>query len=254
MQRKPKDVPLNLIQILPPKDGSSPSTRYNPASGHFKIQIDAEESSRWMRWLEHVLAGVAAILSSIGAITHHSVVYGKRAITSVRTFFKVITTWFVMLLRKGGRGTVFISTKLANLFQTVGQQIQAVAKKPTLPRRPRPQPVISETRDILRTEHNTQLIDEVHALRDQLSAHRNELVQVTAQMSELKALVSSQQQVLIHLGKELEAAEKKIPPTERTTPRKAKSKSTKSTKLKKSESPESPNSPTPPHIGIETHH
>ena len=101
------------------------------------------------------------------------------------------------------------------------------------------------------TEHNDELINEVHALRDQLSAHRNELVQVTAQMSELKALVSSQQQVLIHLGKELEAAEKKTSPPERATPRKTKSKTTKSSKLKKSESPKSP---TPPHFGIETHH
>ena len=249
MQRKPKDSPLNLIQILPPKDGAPPSTRYNPASGHFKIQIGAEESSRWMRWLEQVLAGVAAVLRSIGAITHNSFHHGKRAMTSVGMVLKVMTTWFVMLVKKGFQGTVFTSTQITTLFQRVGQQIQAVIRKARLPKRQKPQPVIRETKDVLMTEHNDQLIGEVHALRDQLSAHRNELVQVTAQMSELKALVSSQQQVLIHLGKELEAAEKKASPP-RATPRKTKSKASKSTRLKKSESPESP----PSHIGIETHH
>ena len=251
MQRKPKDSPLNLIQILPPKDGAPPSTRYNPASGHFKIQIGADESSRWMRWLEQVVAGIASVLRGIGSITHNSFYHGKRAMTSAGMALKVMTRWFVMFMKKGFQGTVFISTKLAALFQRVGQQIQAVSKNAQSPKRPRPQPVIIETRDVQMTEHNDQLISEVHALRDQLSAHRNELVQVTAQMSELKALVSSQQQVLIHLGKELEAAEKKTPPPERATPRKAKSKATKSTKLKKSESPKSP---TPPHFVIETHH
>ena len=251
MQRNSKDSPLNLIQILPPKDGASPSTRYNPASGHFKIQIGAEESSRWMRWLAHVVAGIAAVLRGIGSITHNGFHHGKRAMTSAGMALKVMATWFVRLMRKGGQGTVFISTKLATLFQRAGQQIPVVAKKARSPMRPRPQPVIIETRDVHMTEHNDELIHEVHALRDQLSAHRNELVQVTAQMSELKALVSSQQQVLIHLGKELEAAEKKTPTPERATPRKTKSKATKSTKLKKSESPKSP---APPHFGIETHH
>ena len=251
MQRKPKDSPLNLIQILPPKEGAPPSTRYNPASGHFKIQIGADESSRWMRWLEQVVAGIAAVLRGIGSITHKSFHHGKRAMTSAGMALKVMTRWFLMLMRKGGQGTGVISARLATLFQRVGEQIQVVPKKTGSPKRPRPQSVIIETRDVHMTEHNEQLINEVHALRDQLSAHRNELVQVTAQMSELKVLVSSQQQVLIHLGKELEAAEKKTPSPERATPRKTKSKATKSTKLKKSESPKPP---APPHFGIETHH
>ena len=251
MQRKPKDSPLNLIQILPPKDGTPPSTRYNPASGHFKIQIDAEESSRWMRWLEQVVAGMAAVLRGIGTITHNIFLQGKRAITGAGMALNVMTRWFVLLIKKGFQGTVSMSTQLATLFQRVREQTRGVAKNARSPMRPRSQPVIRETRDVQMTEPNSQLINEVHALRDQLSAHRNELVQVTAQMSELKALVSSQQQVLIHLGKELEAAEKKASTPERATPRKTKSKVTKSAKLKKAETPKSP---APPHFGIETHH
>ena len=132
MQRKPKDSPLNLIQILPPKDGASPSTRYNPASGHFKIQIGAEESSRWMRWLAHVVAGIAAVLRSIGSITLKSFHHGKRAMTFAGMALNVITRGFVMLMKRGFQGTVFTSTQLATLFQRVGEQIRVCGQECTV--------------------------------------------------------------------------------------------------------------------------
>ena len=105
-----------------------------------------------------------------------------------------------------------------------------------------------ELRNVRTIEQRDELLQEVHALRDQLSAHQDELVQVTAQMGELKALVLSQQQVLLHLGKELEAAEKKTPPLERLTPRKTKS---KASKPKKSESSEMPSQPA---LATDAHH
>ena len=78
------------------------------------------------------------------------------------------------------------------------------------------------------------LIEEVHALRTQLTTHQDELIRVTAQMEELKALVSSQQQVLLHLGKELEATERNESSSEKFPVRK-----TKPAKPDKSESSDS---------------
>ena len=95
----------------------------------------------------------------------------------------------------------------------------------------------------LQRERNKQremLIEEVHALRTQLTNHQDELIRVTAQMEELKALVSSQQQVLLHLGKELEATEKHESPPENLTVGKTDPHVAKPTKPNKSESKTSP--------------
>ena len=64
-------------------------------------------------------------------------------------------------------------------------------------------------------------------------SHQEELIRFTAQLGELKALVLSQQQVILHLGEEIEATEKKEIPSEKSTLRKTKSRSTKSSKTQK---------------------
>lgn len=46
--------------------------------------------------------------------------------------------------------------------------------------------------------------DAVTALRGELAAHRQEVIRLSAQVQELKSLLGAQQQVLVHLGKELE--------------------------------------------------
>lgn len=48
-------------------------------------------------------------------------------------------------------------------------------------------------------------LDEVLALRSELSAHQQEVARLSAQLQELKSLVGSQQHVLVYLGQELEA-------------------------------------------------
>jgi hypothetical protein len=47
-------------------------------------------------------------------------------------------------------------------------------------------------------------LDAVAALRGELAAHRQEVIRLSAQVQELKSLLGAQQQVLVHLGKELE--------------------------------------------------
>ena len=79
MARKIKESPLNLIQILPPKNGQSPSKPYSLASTHFKLQIDAEEPTGWMLLLARVVAGTAYLFRSIGSVRQSGFDQGQRA-------------------------------------------------------------------------------------------------------------------------------------------------------------------------------
>ena len=86
--------------------------------------------------------------------------------------------------------------------------------------------------DLPRKLEHDEILLEVHTLQDQLTAQRNELTRVNVQMSELKALALSQQQVLLHLGKELESLESKTVRQDKPTPKKSKSRSVKASKSK----------------------
>lgn len=230
MIRKSKETPLNLIRILPYDKGPSLSKLPRAASGPFRIRIDVAETSRWTLWLDRVFVCFQAVLHGLGKVGQWSFHQMKR----------VITTWPIFCLQKIGQLAKFLGTQFINLAKAGGRGIQGAASQAWTsmmePRKPRViEPVNKE-----RIRQREALIEEVHALRTQLSAHQDELIRVTAQMGELKALVLSQQQVLVHLGKELEATEEKETSSEKMTPRKAKIRPTKSAKPKKSESPEAP--------------
>lgn len=251
MSRKPKDSPLNLIQILPPKHGDSTSNPYNPASAHFKIQIDAEEPSRWISWITRVVSGIAVVLNGTGKIVQWTLNQAKRASALAGMGVKLLTEWMILVMKTIAKGTIRCALTLVNLSKHVGCRIQGSARQAWRKKRQRSHRSVAEPKDGQTDEQRDELLQEVHALRNQLSAHQHELAQVTTQMGELKALVLSQQQVLLHLGKELEAAEKRAAAQDRVSPRRTRNKTTKSVKSKK---PESPKPPLQPHLGVETHH
>ena len=94
------------------------------------------------------------------------------------------------------------------------------------------------------TLERDELLWEVHAMHDQLTFQKKELTRVNVQISELKALALSQQQVLLHLGKELESSDTKQSKTEKSPSKKSKFRSNKASKSKplSSESTTSPKS------------
>jgi len=228
MSRRTKESPLNLIRILPPQERASPSHKYNPSSTHFKLKLDGEEASRSWISLGGLVGVLEMILRGIGEI-------GPWTLQQVRTVIHWGThrIWRIgQMVKPLGGQFKKPARRLSGGIQSSGKQVWSEltqAKKPP----------VSESIQRERSKQREMLIEEVQALRTQLTTHQDELIRLTAQMEELKALVSSQQQVLLHLGKELEATERNESPPEKLTIRKTKPRGSKPSQPDKSESPES---------------
>jgi hypothetical protein len=228
MSRKTKESPLNLIRILPPKEGgASPSHKYNPASTHFKLKLDGEEASRSMLslgWLVGLFDSMFRGIGRLGSWILHQV--------------KSVIHWCAQGILQIGQLTQFLVERTIKPARKLSGGIQSSGKQLWNDITPGKKPPVSESILKERSKQRETLIEEVHALRTQLTTHQDELIRVTAQMEELKALVSSQQQVLLHLGKELEATERNESPPEKLTIRKTKPRGSKPSQSDKSESSE----------------
>lgn len=251
MLRKTNDSPLNLIRILPPREGASRSNRYNPASTHFKIQLDADEPKEIGPWFGGVPVWIKAVVDLVNKIGRWNVNQVKRIAHFIGTVVSVITRGFVLGVLKIGQFIKFFGRSSMNLARQIGGWVGSAVGQGWPRMTEGKKPFTNDSIQRERSKQREMLIEEVHALRTQLSTHQDELIRVTAQMGELKALVLSQQQVLLHLGKELEATERTENPSERFALRKTKPRAAKSAKPKKSESSE-PMAPTqfelgPPH-------
>lgn len=83
------------------------------------------------------------------------------------------------------------------------------------------------------------------ALRDQVQSQQEEMARVTSQLTDLKNLVLSQQQVLLHLGKEIEGIHVSASTPPPKAPRKTKPRATKATKPKTALTKKRPNDQPP---------
>jgi hypothetical protein len=228
MSRKTKESPLNLIRILPPKEGASPSKKFNPASTHFKLKLDGKDASRSMLSLGGLVGIFDTMFRGIGKI-------GPWTLHQVRR----LLDWFAQGILQIGQVAQFLSGKFMKSARRLSGEMQSSGKQGWSELSQGKKSPVSESIQKEKSKQRETLIEEVHALRTQLTTHQDELIRVTAQMEELKALVSSQQQVLLHLGKELEATERNEIPSERLTIRKTNPRGSKPSKSDKSESPES---------------
>jgi len=252
MSRKPKDSPLNLIRILPPKLGLSRSNKHHSASALFKIQLDDQAPSGPMPSLHRVTGPSRGLPYVVGKIGKGILNLVKKGLQSLKMLVLLMARGFTRGINKIGQFAKFLGSQFLNLFMELGGRILASIKQIWIIMLPGGKPQVIEAVHKERSKQRDELIEEVHALRNQFSAHQDELIRVTAQLGELKALVLSQQQVILHLGEEIEATENKETPSERSTLRKTKSRPTKSSKAKKSESQESP-PPTPFELGPPHH-
>ncbi len=236
MSRKTKESPLNLIRILPPKEGGPRPNKYNPASTHFKLKLDGEEASRPMLSLGGLVGFFEALFRGVGKFGRWTLHQFQSVIHLIAAGLESILLWF-------GPGV----SQIGQVGKSLGGQVMKPGRKPSggIPHAGKQvwsdmtqgkKSLVSETMQRERSKQREMLIEEVHALRTQLTTHQDELIRVTAQMEELKALVSSQQQVLLHLGKELEATERNESPRENLSNRKTNPRSSKSSKFESSES------------------
>jgi len=239
MSRKTKESPLNLIRILPPQKGTSPSNKYNPASTHFKIKLDGEEAFRPRLSLGGLMGFINTVLRGVGKIGPWTLHQVRRVVHFIKTVVEVIIHWCALGILLTGQLAKFLAGQFMKPARRFSGGLQSSGKQVWTEMTQGKKPPVSESIQRERNEQREMLMEEVHALRFQLTSHQDELIRVTAQMEEVKALVLSQQQVLLHLGKELEATERKESPKERLTIRKTKPRETKHANPNKSESPES---------------
>lgn len=239
MSRKTKESPLNLIRILPPKVGGSRSNKYNPASTHFKLKLDGEEASRSSIPLGGLVGLLDLLMNGVGKIGTWMFHQIRGIIRYIVAVLETIIRWCADGIMQIGQLAKFLGRQFMRPAKRLSGGTQSSGKQGWTETAQGKKPLMSESMQRERNKQREILIEEVHALRSQLSNHQDELIRVTAQMEELKALVSSQQQVLLHLGKELEATERNERPSEALTVRKSKPRGTKPAKPDKSELPES---------------
>ena len=228
MSRKAKESPLNLIRILPPKESGPRPNKYNPASTHFKLKLDGEEASRTWISLGGVVGFFEMVLYGIGKVGPWTLDQVRRVID--RCSHRI---WEI------GQGVNSLGGQVKKPARRLSAGVQSSGKQLWSEMTQGARPMVSESMQRERSKQREMLIEEVHALRTQLTTHQDELIRVTAQMEELKALVLSQQQVLLHLGKELEATEKHDSSSEKLPIRQLKPLDTKPAQPNKAESPDS---------------
>jgi len=238
---KTSETPLNLIHILP-SDGekSKPKLPYDNAQS-LRIQVGDEAPSVSVKFFAKLIAAVRSGGKQIGEWLHMSVSLCQRGGQSVFRGLTSCVLGLFGLLKSGVGASVAVVTRSANSARENTEKISDKIWKMYTKKRnaaiPEPR-IVSATIESPTSMapgpklERDELLWEVHALRDQLTAQRREFTRVNTQIGELKALALSQQQVLLHLGKELESIESKTVRNEKAAPKKVKPRSSKAAKSK----------------------
>ncbi len=241
MSWKTTEPPLNLIHILPSERKKSKSRSPNDRSLHLRIQVGDEPPSVGMEFCARSVSMVREKLKRVGQKVRSALTLCQGGLT--RTVRGVVSSVVGVLGfgKKIAIGCVNLVVGLATRAKEMSLQLwgwltkkrkkskRAVDVLPTSIDR---QAVVSSKFERPVKLERDELLLEVHALRDQLTGQRSELTRVNAQIGELKALALSQQQVLLHLGKEIESIESKTVRPEKTPSKKTKTRSARTSKSK----------------------
>ncbi|GJL55136.1 MAG: hypothetical protein NPIRA02_22680 [Nitrospirales bacterium] len=238
---KTTETPLNLIHILP-SDGekSKPKLPYDPAQS-LRIQVGDEAPSAGVQLFATMLDAVRGAGKQLLGWIQAGFALCGRGCRCVGNGLASVVTGVIRLGKNGVGASINLLVRLAQnarersdnisekIWKIYSQKKNATSKSQSriVPATIESQPVSS-----MATLEHDELLGEVHALRDQLTAQRKEFTRVNSQISELKALAVSQQQVLLHLGKELESIESKTGRPEKAVTKKVKPRSSKSAKAK----------------------
>ncbi|GJL64486.1 MAG: hypothetical protein NPIRA04_31400 [Nitrospirales bacterium] len=238
---KTTETPLNLIHILP-SDGekSKPKLPYDNSQS-LRIQVGDEAPSVSVKFFAKSIAAVRRGGKQVGEWLHTSVSLCQRGCQRMFSGLTSCVLGLFGLVKNGLGASVTLVVRSAKRARESSEKISDKIWKMYTKKRnvsiPEPRIVpatIESPTNIAPTPklERDELLWEVHALRDQLTAQRREFTRVNTQIGELKALALSQQQVLLHLGKELESIESKTVRTEKTAPKKVKARSAKTAKSK----------------------
>ncbi|GJL65495.1 MAG: hypothetical protein NPIRA05_04660 [Nitrospirales bacterium] len=238
---KTSETPLNLIHILPSEDKKSKPTLPYDSSQSLRIQVGDETPSVSVKFFAKSIAAVRRGGNQITEWFHASISLCQRGGQSVFRGLTSCVLGLFGLMRNGGGACVTLIARSANSVRESSDKMSDKIWKMYTKKRnasiPEPHilPATIEASSSItptpKLEHD-ELLWEVHALRDQLTAQRREFTRVNTQIGELKALAVSQQQVLLHLGKELESIESKTVRPEKAAVKKSKPRSSKAAKAK----------------------
>lgn len=217
MPRRYNEEPVNLIQILPSKEKNSMPNPLIPSVTRLLLEATAAGVRRLAelatRGAKRIQIAVADVMRSTRELTEKGNQWVGRVMLRSRR------------IRHGlARGGAKVKQSMAAAWVTACAQISQALHDVTEPRPQHQQPVAA-------MQHEPQ--DEVAHLRAQLLAQQQELAQVTSQMMELKALTMSQEQVLLYLGKELDAMQMPVAQAEAVAPKKTSTRAKKATKVAK---------------------
>ncbi len=247
MEWKKSEPSLNLIQILPSENEKSevrdPSTGLHP----LRLQVGSEAPPVGPGVLATIVTTFRGGWLRTSQSCHAGYVEVKKAVLWIGRSFGVLIEKIVLGVKQMSlaglsigcsacHGLVQRTQQLILKFGGIWGNIKPIrfSQDPHIPATPEKIPAQREQELIqypTKLERD-ELLWEVHALRDQLGSQQEELALVTTQMGELKALALSQQQVLLHLGQELETIESKFIAPEKPLPKKAKSRTVKTAKPK----------------------
>lgn len=225
MPRRYSEEPVNLIQILPSQEKTRTPNPLQPSVTRVALEGIAagarglaEMTARAGRRLQVAMTDLARGTQEYGRQTSQWVGRGVLQSRRLRQHLK----------RSGLNAMQWLAAMLVKL------RAQASRTK-------------AQAKHVVRQEfvqgRRNESRDEVASLKTQLLVQQQELTQVTSQMMELKALVMSQEQVLIYLGKELDTMHMPVAPPQSIAPKKV-SKPKKSAKAKRVAPPQAAQKPS----------
>jgi hypothetical protein len=251
MGKKPNEDPIKLIQILPLEDGEEPSGHspdFKQTSLRFKVQIGDEGFPLWasaFAFLGRAIRALVQFLFSVARATNRGFQKGGQFL---QTILRVLGHGLVFSGRKTYQWGSQLSGEIIKLLKKMVSSIPMMFAKTGLPniRKPKQNPMELVPKEF--PDRVDEIEKEIRSLRDRFISQQNELIRVTTQLGEVKAQVLSQQQLILHLGKELEAAEIKARQLDKVPAKKSKSRTAAPTKPKRTVSEKPPPNPS---LGIE---
>ncbi len=256
MSWKKTEQPMNLIQILP-TDGDKSQTKISQENVQLRIQVGGESSSVCIELLGKGIQVIREGFSHAGTYLQAWATVCRGTFVGTGTvLISSLRDVFVFLRKNASWSSKAFIRSSHGIHSYVHNLWLGMLRKKDL-RSPFKVKAIAPTTElqahvIPSTLERDELLWEVHAMHDQLTSQKNEITRVNVQISELKALALSQQQVLLHLGKELESSDSKQSKPEKASLKKSKFRSSKAGKSKplSSASPTSPEAP----MSLNPHH
>lgn len=192
MARRFSDDPVYRIQILPSKGKVATRNPPQPSFSRFALEAGATV----VRTLAHVLMLWS---KSLRVVT----VDVDRQAQDLRHWVDQGAAWVAASLRRAGRWIA----RIIKDAKDWGKQTWHEMRTPVYPLRPAVEPSNNTSRELVSviqcaTPEGTRELDQ---LRAHVATQEQGLSRLTSQVMELRALAMSQQQVLLYLGKELDA-------------------------------------------------